>query len=342
MKKSRTTLAEIARAAGVSTTTVSNVVNGRLHLMSDETRRRIEKIIQRENYRPNEEARNLRLARRRTIGLIVVSDSPTFLADPMITNIVAGMSNHLGVNGYGLLITGIPHAAVESAQMIRRDQTDALCLFPSGPPSELGRLFSLLRPLNQPIVVFQDRVPVDLPDAVAVRQNDRRAGQLVAERLYARGARSIAFLTPAQRWSAMAERESGAREVADAKGIDFESVITGSEGSADTRTAMERHADRSGLPDAVIGGNDQMAIAAMNWALDHNLRIPQDLRIAGFNGFDFATLARPELTTIASPAYDMGRCGAELLLRRLGRLKGACFEKRDVVFDVELRPGFSD
>lgn len=339
MKKARTTLMEIARAAKVSTTTVSNVVNGRLHLMSDETRRRVEKIIQRENYRPNEEARNLRLAQRRTIGLIVVDDSPTFLADPMITNIVAGMSNYLGVNGYGLLVTGISHAAVEGAQMIRRDQTDAICLFPSGPPSELGRLFSLLRPLAQPIVVFQDQVPPDLPDAVAVRQDDRRAGQLVAERLCSRGARKIAFLTPAQRWSAIVERESGAREVAEAQGVEFEIVISGSEGVGDTRTAMERHADRSGLADAVIGGNDQMAIAAMNWALDHNIRVPQDLRIVGFNGFDFATLARPELTTIVSPAYEIGRRGAELLLRRL---KGAPFEERDVVFDVELRPGLSD
>lgn len=223
--------------------------------------------------------------------------------------------------------------------MIRRDQTDALCLFPSGPPSDLGRLFGLLRPLSQPIVVFQDQVPDDLPDAVAVRQNDYRAGKLVARRLYSRGARSIVFLTPVQRWSAMAERESGAREVANAKGIEFEVVITGSEGSADTKTAMERHADRSGLPDAVIGGNDQMAIAAMNWALDHNLRIPQDLRIAGFNGFEFAKPARPELTTIVSPAYDMGRRGAELLLQRL---KSARFEQRDVVFDVGLRSGLSD
>src|SRR5690606_34486288 len=102
-KKARATLLKIAKAAKVSTTTVSNVVNGRLNLMSEETRRRVEKIIQQENYRPNEEARNLRLSQRRTIGLIVVTDSPTFLADPMITNIVAGMSNYLGVNGYSLL-----------------------------------------------------------------------------------------------------------------------------------------------------------------------------------------------------------------------------------------------
>lgn len=338
-KKARATLMEIAKAARVSATTVSNVVNGRLHLMSDETRRRIEKLIQQENYRPNEEARNLRLSQRRTIGLIVVGDSPTFLADPMITNIVAGMSNYLGVNGYSLLITGITHAAVESAQMLRRDQTDAICLFPSGPPSERRRLFNLLRPLDQPIAVFQDRVPDDMPDAVSIRQDDHKAGRMIVERLFERGARRLAFVSPAQNWSAMAEREAGAREVAQARGIGFDTVTSGSEGVADTQMAIGRYAERSGLPDAVIGGNDQMAIAAMNWALDRNLRIPQDLRITGFNGFDFAGLARPEVTTVISPAYEIGRRGAELVVRRL---KEGRFADKDVVFDVTLRPGQSD
>lgn len=338
-RKARATLMEIAKAAGVSATTVSNVVNGRLHLMSDDTRRRVEKIIQQENYRPNEEARSLRLSQRRTIGLMVVGDSPTFLADPMITNIVAGMSNYLGVNGYGLLITGITHAAVESAQMLRRDQTDGICLFPSGPVSERRRLFNLMSQLGQPVAVFQDRVPDDLADAVAIRQDDRRAGRLVAERLFERGARRLAFVSPAQSWSAMVEREAGAREVAEARGLSLDTVTSASEGVADTRTAIDRYSDRAGLPDAIIGGNDQMAIAAMNWALDRNLRIPQDLKVAGFNGFAFSELARPPLTTVLSPAYDIGLRGAELMVHRL---KQGRFSGRDVVFDVELRPGGSD
>lgn len=338
-KKARATLMEIAKAANVSTTTVSNVVNGRFDLMSDETRRRVEKIIQRENYRPNEEARNLRLSQRRAIGLIVVDDSPTFLADPMITNIVAGISNYLGANGYSLLITGITHAAGARAQMLRRDKTDAICLFPSGPPDERRRLFKLLSLLDQPVAVFQDRTPDDLVDAVSIRQDDRKAGQLVGKRLLERGARRFAFVSPGQNWSAMAEREAGVREVVEAKGQSLDTVTSGSEGVEDTKTAMDRYTERSGLPDALIGGNDQMAIAAMNWAADHNLRVPQDIRLAGFNGFEFAGLARPTLTTVVSPAYEIGRRGAELLVRRL---RDGRFAERDVVFDVALRMGQSD
>lgn len=329
---------EIAKAAGVSTTTVSNVVNGRLDLMSDDTRRRIEAIIQQHNYRPNEEARNLRLAQRRAVGLIVVDDSPTFLADPMITNIVAGMSNYLGVNGYSLLITGMTHAAVDSAHMLRRDQTDAICLIPSGPSSERKRLFNLLHQLGQPIVVFQDDVPDSLTDAMAIRQDDEKGGRLVVEHLAAAGARRLAFLATAQSWPALASRQSGARGAAEALGCSFDVVVCGSESGNDTQQALGRYLDRTRLPDAIIGGNDQMAISAMNWVLDHNLRVPGDIRIAGFNGFEVFSYARPALTTILSPAYEMGRRGAEVLLDRLSE---GDFPARRQVFDVTMQRGLS-
>lgn len=337
-RKTRTTLVEIAKAANVSITTVSNVVNGRLHLMSDDTRRRVEAIVQQHNYRPNEEARNLRLAQRRAIGLIVVDDSPTFLADPMITNIVAGMSNYLGVNGYSLLITGMTHAAVDSAQMLRRDQTDAICIIPSGPSAERKRLFSLMQQLGQPVIVFQDDVPDQLPDAMAIRQDDEKGGSLIGGLLAAEGARRIAFLSTAQSWPALEYRQAGARRAAEEAGSQFEVITAASESISDTQQALDRHAARSRMPEAIIGGNDQMAIAAINWALDRSQRVPLDIRVAGFNGFEVFSYARPSLTTVVSPAYDMGRRGAEALL---DRLSGAAFPSRQEIFDVTIRRGGS-
>lgn len=96
--------------------------------------------------------------------------------------------------------------------------------------------------------------------------------------------------------------------------------------------------ERNGLPDAFVGANDQMAIGALNWALDNNLRVPQDTRVAGFNGFGFADFVRPLLTTVRSPAYDMGRVGAEQLLKRLA---GDEFDSAQITLPVELRPGKS-
>jgi LacI family transcriptional regulator len=339
--KARATLSEIASAAKVSVTTASNVANGRLELMSAATRERVEAIMRELNYRPNEGARGLRLSQRRVIGLIVVDDSPRFLADPMNTNILAGFSNYLSVNGFGLLLAGIPLATIDDAHLLRRDQTDALCVIPSGTEAERRRLYLRLKDTGQPILIFQDDAPSFLSDALSVRQNDRYAGELIAARVIERGARHLVLLTPSQQWPAMAERQDGicAGIKASKAKIRLEIVVCGSESIADTQLAIGRYVDREGLPDVFMGGNDQMAIAALTWALDRHLSIPADLKITGFNGFEFAQYIRPRLTTISSPAYEIGKRGAALLLKRLSV---GVFDQPRIVLNTALQVGESD
>lgn len=337
----RVTLADIAAAAGVSVTTASNVVNGRLEMMSDATRARVEDALRVHKYRPDEGARSLRLAQKRLIGLIVIDDSPHFLTDAMNTNIIAGFSNYLSVNGIGLLLAGLKLAALDDTHLIRRDQTDALCVIPSGSIANRRRLYLRLKETRQPILIFQDRAPGFMTDAAAVRQDDYKAGALIAGRVIARGARRMALLTPSQQWPAMIERETGIRSAIEGSDqrIRCDVVVCGSESVADTQQAIARYVDREGLPDAFIGGNDQMAIAALVWALDRHLSVPTDLRVTGFNGFDFAEYVRPRLTTVVSPAYEMGKRGAALLLKRLS---DNAFDETDVLFDVALQAGDSD
>ena len=137
----------------------------------------------------------------------------------------------------------------------------------------------------------------------------------------------------------MTSRQAGLEQVAAAAGAELQIVTAVSERLEDTQIAMGRHIDRMGLPDAFIGGNDQMAIAALTWALDRNLSVPRDIRIAGFNGFDFSNYVRPTLTTVKSQAYEMGKQGAAALLVRLN---GGKFAQSELVFPVELRAGASD
>lgn len=335
----RVRLAEIAARARVSVTTVSNVVNGRLHLMSEDTRKRVQAEIDALNYRPHEGARSMRLSRNQTIGLIIVDDEPRFLADPMITNTIAGMSNWLGPNGFGLLISGVSNAVAEDVPMLRRNQTDALCVMPSGTTAERRALYRRLSKAGQPVLVFQDIAPDFLTDATSVYQDDRGAGRMLARRLIDRGARRLAFLTLSQHWPAMNARQRGVAEETEVAGAVLKLLHCGSESVEDTQQAIMRHVERQGLPDAFIGGNDQMAIAALNWALDRNLSVPSDIRVAGFNGFEFASYVRPKLTTVTSPAYEMGRKGAMHLLKRLDTGR---FEDRTCVFETALRIGQSD
>jgi LacI family transcriptional regulator len=339
-RDSRVTLRDIANVAGVSMTTVSNVVNGRVELMSRVTRERVETAIRDLNYRPNAGARNLRLSQRGAIGLIIVDESPRFLADPMTSNIAAGISNLLSVNGYGLLVTGIRRAALGEIHLLRRDQTDGLCIMPSGSSSERRKLYRELESAGQPVVVFQDSTPASLPDSLSVRQDDRKGGELLARRLIDRGARRLALLVPAQTWPAMVERKDGLMSVVEQHpGTSLDTVICGSEDIAETQVAIGRYVERNGLPDAFLGGNDQMGIAALTWAQDRNLLVPTHVRVTGFNGFAFADYVRPRLTSVSSPAYEMGKQGAERLLARLAEGR---FTQPELLFDVAIAAGDSD
>lgn len=335
----RVTLRDIARRAGVSMTTVSNVVNGRLELMSEATRERVATAIRELNYRPNAGARNLRLSQSGAIGLIVVDELPRFLADPMTSNILAGISNYLSGNGYGLLVTGIRKAAVADLHLLRRDQTDGLCIMASGTQQERRTLYRQFEDTGQPIVIFQDQVPDFMADTLSIRQDDHKAGELLAERLIQRGARRLTLLVPAQSWPAMAERQAGVMAVAQRHGAQLDTVTCGSEEIADTQLAIARYVERNGLPDALLGGNDQMGCAALTWAQDRNFAVPGDVRVTGCNGFAFIDYVRPRLTSIASPAYEMGKQGATMLLARLSEGR---FKQREMLFDVTLVPGGSD
>src|SRR5262245_20291147 len=99
-RRGRATLRDVASAAGVSPMTVSNFINGRLiGNMRRETQLRIQAEIERLGYRPHTMARNLRLARQLSIGMIIIDEAPHYLADPFTTEVVAGLSNELSSNG---------------------------------------------------------------------------------------------------------------------------------------------------------------------------------------------------------------------------------------------------
>src|SRR3546814_19844135 len=104
--------------------TVSNVVNGHHRLMSEATRQLVEAAIERLGYRPHVTGRSLRLDRRFAIGLVLVDPSLTFLADPFITQLVAGLSNYLREHGYGLVLTWVAPDLPAAGPPIQRPATD--------------------------------------------------------------------------------------------------------------------------------------------------------------------------------------------------------------------------
>ncbi len=336
----RATLRDVAKAASVSPMTVSNVINRQYNAMSAETRRRVEDAIGSLNYRPHTPARSLRLSQWLSIGMLIVDESPTFLADPFITQVVAGLSNELSRKGYALLLERVSADRFDQSQLVASVRSDGLCVLLSGTPETRSRLMDSLAELGQPLVVFQEHLGVSYEDSIVIREDDYGGGALLTKLLLDAGCRQFVMLVPGLSWPAIEERARGARDLLSRKrtGITFNLVDCGVADFEATQHALSTYILENGVPDAILAGNDQMGIAAVKQLKALGRGVPRDVRVTGFNAFDFWQYSDPVLTSIRSPAYPMGVRGAEALL---GRLRDGRFTDREIVLSVELQPGES-
>ncbi|MBX6322888.1 MAG: LacI family DNA-binding transcriptional regulator, partial [Rhodospirillaceae bacterium] len=329
----RPTIHAVAARSGVSTATVSKVVNRITAGVSESTRLRVEAAIRDLGYRPSRIGRGLRTLRRSIIGLAIVDPSPTFLADPFTTNLVAGLTNHLSSRGFGLLLHGVKPGELESSFLVRESEADALCVSLSGPRrARLGYLRLLAR-LGQPFVAFQDLPDRSVEDACFIRQDDRGGAEQLARHLMARRPRRATMIVSDVSWPAIEQRVIGIRKVLAANGVKLDLVACDETRTEAIIGAIERLVVRRRLPDVIIGQNDQIAVAAIQVLRRHGLRVPDDVAVSGFNAFQFTSFADPPLTTVRSQAYELGRLGAEVILERLetGR-----FRDRELVLPVSL------
>jgi LacI family transcriptional regulator len=326
------TLRDVARAAGTTPMTVSNVVNGRSGQVSEAMARRVLDACDRLGYRPNAAARGLRTNRRMAIGVVIVDPSPYYVSDPLTAAMLAGLDARLGRSGYSTVLRGVPHADLASVSLLRAIETDAIALILSGGAAERALVLERVAATRQPLLFIQDEAPDDLADAASVLLDDRGGALELARHLSAPAPRDVVFLAPALAWSAMARREAGLREGFAAARVHV--VTSPDEGFEATQAALRAHVATHGWPDVVVGGNDQMAIAGMKLAIASGQSVPGDIRFAGFNGLDFWRYATPDLTTVRAPAYALGEAAGDALL---ARLDGTAFLDRRRVLPVELR-----
>jgi LacI family transcriptional regulator len=332
-QKPKVTLKDVARRAGVSAMTISNVINNRSAKVSARTRQRVEATIVKLGYRPDPAGRSLRLSRQFLVEMIIV-------ADPFTTSILAGLSNCLNRRDYGLILRGTSFERLSQSGSLRSRQTDALCVMASGLPKQRLEIYRQLAKLDDPVVIFQDAVPSDVDDAASVMQDDAGGGALLATHLIDQGCKRFVWVSQRHPWPAFERREAAVRKALRGLGSrgSLHTVEAESGDYAAVQQAIASHVARDGVPDAFLCGNDQIGIAVVNWLVDKGHRIPQDVRVTGFNAFDFWRYARPALTTIESPAYALGELGGTMLIERL---RTGRFDKRDTVLPVQLRVGAS-
>lgn len=339
-RRPRATIKDVAKAAEVSPMTVSNVINGRMQFVSAATKKRVEREIERLGYRRSSNARNLRVSEQRSIGMVIIDESPAFLADFFTCQVVAGLANVLNHADHTLTIQGMPGAGLAQSMIMRNFEVAGFCAMISGPETERLAAIERLADLNQPVVVFQQELANAGADICTVRQDDRGGGRLIGDHLLARRVADILMVIPHQPWPAVENRVAGIRDSIAAAGSPAEVTVleAASESFADVQAAVATYLDGHPLPGAIVGANDPVATAAMLLLTDRGVRVPEDIRVVGFNGFEAHRYARPHMTTVISPAYQVGeRAG----LAMLARLKSGTFEQPDYVLPVVFDPGFT-
>ncbi len=331
----RATLKDVANAAGVSPMTVSNVVNGKTARVGDDIRKLVLEKIEDLRYVPHLKGRGLRLARDFSIGLVMLHPERRFLNDPFNTEVAAGMSNKLAQDGYGLLVFGAQNLKDLADKIPRISQLDALAVYIFGDTAQRQAVYAKLATLGLPMILIGDVVPDNIEDASFVRQENEEGAYELASLGIKRGAKKILFMRPDHFWPAMAQREAGVRRAALGK-ADVETVICTEINFPAVVQQVKQRIEKD-LPDLIMGGNDLFGIAATQAAAQLGLKVGSSPMITGFNGFTFREYSVPLLTSMRSPAYEIGQEAAVQLISRI--TEGTFPEGK--VFDVTFLPGMT-
>jgi LacI family transcriptional regulator len=330
---------DVAAAAGVSAMTVSNVIAGGRHVRP-QTRLRVLRAIEELNYRPATSGRNLRLGKRHAIGVVIADETRDFLSSPFIARFLAGLCGVLNENGYVMIVQGIHPDEFEQSFPLRRAEADAYCIRLNGSAEQRARMLDVLGRIDDPLILVQEILPLTGADRMTIRQDDYGGAQLLADHLLARGVRSGVVIAPRYGGPMTTARLAGFKAALTASREPFALEVITAEANtfASGLSSIEAYLQGRPPPGAVIGVNDELALAGLRAIQDRGLAIPEDVMVAGFNGFEPSSYIRPSLTTVVSPAARIGEEAGHMLMRRLA---GEPFPVADHVLPVTFRKGDS-
>ncbi|MEV8442335.1 LacI family DNA-binding transcriptional regulator [Actinosynnema sp. NPDC051121] len=307
MDRRPVTLEEVARIAGVSRATVSRVVNG-VATVDRELRQVVEKAISTTGYTPNRAARSLVTRRAGAIGLVLPEEGRT-VHDPYFGRVVSGVLPVIRPLGVQLVLTTGDHREV--VDDIRQHRLDGVILIHTHGADPLPRQ---LIEANLPVVLAARPVR---PMSITYVDVDQAAGAgLAADHLVASGCRRLATITGPLETPAGQDRLRGFRDAVARHGLPEPVVVEGDfsrEGGAEA--ARRLGADVDGL----FVASDLMATGAVPVLRAGGRRVPEDVKVVGFDDSSPAVECDPPLTTVRQPVEDMAAEMARLLVERVER-----------------------
>lgn len=306
------TIVDVASLAGVSTSTVSHVLNDTRHV-EPETKERVISAVRATGYRRDALARSMRRARTDSIGL-VVSDA----GEPAFADMVHGVEEAAAQNGLSLLLANSAEdparerAAVE-ALLDRR--VDGLIIARAAGSS--GGLLARIRQEKKPLVLLDRLADLDV-DQVGV--NNQSAMAALVGHLAVRGHQRILLISGDLRVSSLRERYDGFHAAMLDRGLEVpagllcEGTVTAASTFDRVRTLLTTSQDG---PTAILACSTLLAAGALRAVQHEGLQVPGTMAFATFDGFTYSDLFEPQITTVRQPAFRLGESAVGLLLRRI-------------------------
>ncbi|ENM5790974.1 substrate-binding domain-containing protein [Vibrio mimicus] len=306
------TMKDIARLAGVSTSTVSHVIN-KSRFVSDEIAERVNNAAQQLNYAPSALARSLKMNRTQTIGMLVTTST-----NPFFGEVVKGVERSCYHKGYNLILCnteGDNQRMKASINTLLQKRVDGLLLMCSTLEGERLDVFD--RYPDIPVVVM-DWGPI-LFASDKIQDNSLQGGYMAAKHLIECGHREIGCITgPLIRHQAQMRYEGYKRALSE-KGIAINPdwIVESDFECEGGYNAFEKLCERGKLPSSLFVCNDMMAMGVIQAANLRGLRVPDDLSLIGYDDVHIAKFMSPALTTIHQPKYRLGKAAIDTLLYRL-------------------------
>ncbi|MEI8665363.1 LacI family DNA-binding transcriptional regulator [Pseudoalteromonas sp. B28] len=313
MKK--VTINSVASHAGVSKKTVSRVLNNEPNV-SAATREKVLAVFKELDYTPNPIARGLAQNRSFIIGCLYDNPSKSY-----ITRVQTGALEACKENNYNLLIHPCEfrgEALINNIeQLLQTSRLDGIVLTP--PFGDFAELASFLKSKKIPYARVASALLQD--DSISVRSNDEQGAFEITEHLINLGHKSIAFIKGHPDHSATQQRFKGYRRSLASHGIEFDERLV-EEGNFSYHSGVDSARsilDLSPRPTAVFASNDYMAAAVLKLATQRQLKVPDDISIAGFDNAPIARHIWYELTTIAQPVEEMTKQAVTQLISHIAQ-----------------------
>jgi len=329
----RVTSLDVAKAAGVSRTTVSLVLNEVQGIqISESTRHRVIDAAHELEYVPNAAARALVSSRAQLIGLVLTRSTHHIASDSFLTQILDGLIENVHAHGMRLLIDIIEpeHQKEAYLELVRSKHIDGIIL--SGPRMDDEALQALTDDGFPTVLMGQ----VPGKNYYCVDVDNLAASQMAVSHLVGLGHKRIACITNAPlTYTAAAERLAGYRKALEDAHIPYdESLVRYGDFSLSSGYKQMYNLYESGTCfTAAFVASDEVAMGATAAVREHGLSVPKDLAMVGFDDLPLAYYMDPPLTTVHLPAIDLARQAIDMLIRIL---KGKHLTKKQRILDTYL------